>query len=68
MIRKSSEKQVERKPAPFNGTGEIQMVELQFGNETWQVTNVTDSGFTYKTCENTGNQTLYFVIEITSIS
>ena len=49
-------------------TGEIQMVELQFGNETWQVTNVTDSGFTYKTCENTGNQTLYFVIEITSIS
>ena len=23
MIRKSSEKQVERKPAPFNGTGEI---------------------------------------------
>ncbi len=49
-------------------TGEVQMIELQFGNETWQVTHINGSEFTYKTCENTGNQTLYFVIKITSIS
>ena len=33
MIRKSSEKQVERKPAPFNGTGEIQMASILNGPE-----------------------------------
>lgn len=49
-------------------TGEVQMFELQFGDETWQVTNITDGEFHYKTCADTRNQTLYFVIEITSIS
>ena len=58
----------------FNGqtsTGkddEVQMIELQFGNETWQVTNIGDSTFSYKTSPNTTNQTLYFVIEITAIN
>ena len=36
MIRKSSEKQVERKPAPFNGTGEIQMASILNGPEEMQ--------------------------------
>lgn len=49
-------------------TGEVQMIELQFGDETWQVTNITGSEFVYKTCNNTGNQTLYFVIKITAIN
>ena len=47
---------------------EVQMIELQFGNETWQVTNIGDSTFSYKTSPNTTNQTLYFVIEITAIN
>lgn len=49
-------------------TGEIQMIELDFGYETWYVTNINGGQFTYKTCEEVQNQTLYFVIEIVSIS
>lgn len=48
--------------------GEVEMIELQFGDETWQVTNINGSDFTYKTSPNTTNQTLYFVIEITAIN
>lgn len=57
----------------FTSTGngsEVEMFELQFGDEVWQVTNVDESAhtFSYKTSSNTTNQTLYFVIEITEIS
>ena len=44
------------------------MIELQFGDETWQVTNINGSTFSYKTSPNTANQTLYFEIEIVSIN
>lgn len=51
------------------GSGdEVQMIELQFGDETWQVTNINGSTFSYKTSPNTANQTLYFEIEIVSIN
>lgn len=33
MIRKSSEKQVEKKPGPFNGKGQIQMTHILNGQE-----------------------------------
>lgn len=57
----------------FTSTGngsEVEMFELQFGDEVWQVTDVneTNNTFSYKTSPNTTNQTLYFVIEITEIS
>lgn len=48
--------------------GEIQMIELDFGTETWYVTNIGNGEFTYKTCDETSNATLYFEIEIVSIS
>lgn len=51
-----------------SSTGEIQMVEVDFGTETWYITNYTGSSFTYKTCEEVQNQTLYFEIEIVSIN
>ena len=47
--------------------GKIQMIELDFGTETWFVTNINGNEFTYKTCEETRNATLYFEIEIVSI-
>ncbi len=47
--------------------GAIQMIELDFGNETWFVTNVNGGDFTYKTCDETSNAVLYFEIEIVSI-
>lgn len=46
---------------------EIQMIELEFGTETWYITNYTNGSFTYKTCEETQNQTLYFEMTILSI-
>ena len=58
----------------FSGTtsvgdnGAIQMIELEFGTETWYVTNVNGGEFTYKTCSETSNATLYFEIEIVSIA
>ena len=58
----------------FSGTtsvgdnGAIQMIELEFGTETWYVTNVNGGEFTYKTCNETSNATLYFEIEIVSIA
>lgn len=33
MIRRSAERQIERKPAPFNGTGEIQVANILNGPE-----------------------------------
>ena len=57
----------------FSGTtsvgdnGAIQMIELEFGTETWYVTNVSNGEFTYKTCDEVSNATLYFEIEIVSI-
>ncbi len=58
----------------FSGTtsvgddGAIQMIQLEFGTETWYVTNVNGGSFTYKTCDETSNETLYFEIEIVSIA
>ncbi len=55
----------------YESTGngdEVEMIELQFGDETWQVTEIGDSTFSYKTSSNTSNQTLYFVIEILEIN
>lgn len=51
-----------------SSTGEIQMVQLRLGDETRYVTHYNGSSFTYKTCDETKNQTLYFEIEILSIS
>ena len=48
-------------------TSEIQMIEIEFGSETRYITNYSDSSFSYKTCKETSNQTLYFEIEILSI-
>lgn len=48
--------------------GEIQMIELDFGEETWYVTNINGGEFTYKTCDETSNQKLYFELEIVSIN
>ncbi len=51
------------------GNGDdVEMIELQFGDETWQVTEIGDSIFSYKTSSKTSNQTLYFVIEILEIN
>ena len=47
--------------------GDIQMIQLEFGTETWYVTNVSNGEFTYKTCDEVSNATLYFEIEIVSI-
>lgn len=47
--------------------GEIQMIELDFGTETWYVTNVDNGSFTYKTSEN-ANIDMYFEITIVSIN
>ncbi len=55
----------------YKSTGnedEVEMIELQLGDETWQVTEIGDSTFSYKTSSNTNNQTLYFVIEILEIN
>lgn len=55
----------------YTSTGngdEVQMIELQFGTETWQVTEIGSTTFTYKTSPDTTNQTLYFTIEITEIN
>ena len=46
----------------------FQLIELDFGTETWYVTNIGNGEFTYKTCDETSNATLYFEIEIVSIS
>lgn len=51
-----------------SSTGEIQMVQLELGDKTMYVTHYNGSSFTYKTCDETKNQTLYFEIEILSIS
>ncbi len=48
-------------------SSEIQMVEFVIDGKTVYITNYSGSTFTYKTCQETRNQVLYFEIEILSI-
>lgn len=47
--------------------GDIQMIEIDFGTETWYVSNITNGDFTYKTSEK-DNIDLYFEIVLESIN
>ena len=49
-------------------TGEIQMIKLILDGTTAYITHYNGSTITYKTCDETRNQTLYFEIEILTIS
>lgn len=47
--------------------GDVQMIEIDFGTETWYVTNILGGEFKYKTSEKTDID-LYFEIVIDSIN
>jgi FKBP-type peptidyl-prolyl cis-trans isomerase 2 len=52
-----------------SATGEIQMIELDYGgSDVWYVTNVTSDEVTYKTTAERDNIALYFDITVRSIA
>ncbi|MGN0098323.1 MAG: FKBP-type peptidyl-prolyl cis-trans isomerase [Candidatus Methanomethylophilaceae archaeon] len=52
---------------PVGNNGDIQMIEIDFGTETWYVSNISGDSFTYKTSEK-DNIDLYFEIVLESIN
>ena len=52
---------------PVGTNGDIQMIEIDFGTETWYVSNISGGEFTYKSSEK-DNIDLYFEIVLESIN